>query len=41
MIWKFYDAHKEKIYQTKVRTKKIFSVQSSGQMDDNDAKRKI
>lgn len=23
MLWKFYDAHKEKIYQAKVREKKL------------------
>lgn len=35
MLWKFYDAHKEKIYQTKVRKKPCYE-ESSGQMNDND-----
>lgn len=35
MLWKFYDAHKEKIYQRKVRRKTCYE-KSSGQMNDND-----
>lgn len=40
MLWKFYDAHKEKNYQIKVRKKTCYE-ESSGQMNNNDDDRKF
>lgn len=40
MMWKFYDAHKEKSIKQRSE-QKICSEESSGQMNDNDDKLKI
>lgn len=40
MMWKFYDAHMEKLIK-KRSEQKICSEESSGQMNDNDDKRKF
>lgn len=40
MMWKFYDAHMEKFIK-KRSEQKIFSEESSGQMNDNDDKWKF